>query len=262
MNTSSNDIIKFYLQNSLTDNLATDNYKIEELINNIPQEISIQEFDTYPDIQKGGISIDSFMTLLLQTGYLTYTDSSELSDTVSVRIPNFEIQSCFKKNIQSFFNKYNDVWLKYGLDLLEHLLANATNYVSEIINFLLGKFISVRDTGYEAYYHGFLLGILTMVVSFKHVRLSSELEAGDGYTDITMTQRSSNTAIILELKKCENNSKARRTAANDAANQIINKKYAQRFIGDGYTTIYGMGLGFGGKECAIKPLGNLASSTV
>ena len=137
-------------------------------------------------------------------------------------------------------------------------MANEYEQASHLINNLLERFISVHNTRSEYFYHEFILGILSMIIDEENIKLNSELENDDGYTNITLRHEYSKTAIILELKLCENNYTARVTAANNAANKIINHKYAIKFINENFMTIYGMGLGCSEKHCVIKSLGNLA----
>ncbi|MBQ7738081.1 MAG: AAA family ATPase [Desulfovibrionaceae bacterium] len=261
VNTSGNDIINLYLERTVNGNLPHDIQRMEDLLNDVPQQIIIQDFETYPDIRQKGVSFDTCMTLLLQTGYLTFTDDSPLSKNVFLKIPNREIREYFEQKLAWLYSESNPVWFKRGKKLLDHLLANETNDVCTVINQFLTHFISIRNTGHEFYYHGFLLGILTMVAPIKGVELKSEQETSDGYSDIIISNANSGTIVILELKRAENDDEKRRLAANNAAKQIINKKYVDGFDKSVYTKIYGLGVGFGGKACTIKPLDNLLEMT-
>ena len=199
------------------------------------------------------------MTLLLQTGYLTFTDDSPLENDVRLRIPNLEIHKCFEMKIKDLYSNSNSIWIGKSKSLLKHLLLNEYDDACTLINNLLGTFISLRDTGNEFFYHGFLQGVLALIVGSQGVILESEVDTGDGYSDLILEQRSTSTAVILELKKCENTDNARIKAANLAAKQIINVKYVQKFIAKRYRKIFALGIGFGGKSCEIKSLGNLAA---
>ena len=68
---------------------------MEELLNNVPQEIRLQEFETYSDIREICVGFDTCMTLFLQTGYLTFTEDSPLNENVFLKIPNKEVLKCF-----------------------------------------------------------------------------------------------------------------------------------------------------------------------
>ena len=96
-----------------------------------------------------------------------------------------------------------------------------------------------------------------MVASEKSVEIKADQETGDGYADIILSNQESGTVVIIEFKKAMNNDEKRLSAAENAAKQIIQKKYVDRFNKSEYAKIYGIGLGFGGKSCAVKSLGNL-----
>ena len=258
INTSGNDVIELYLKRSMNNNFSEDINKIELLLNNIPQKIILKEFTTYPDIRNKGVTFDIFMTLLLQTGYLTFTDDSPFIGQISVRIPNFEIYTCFEEKIKGLYDTSDDTWLEKARKLIKYLMINNTKEIKLIIDDFLGKFISFRNTGYESFYHGFIHGLLCIVASEKSIRANHDKESGDGFADITLDNPRSNTAVIIEFKKTENDNSKRTAGAHVAAKQIIDRKYANEFIQMQYTNIYGLGIGVGGKHCAIEPLGNLA----
>ena len=258
INTSGNDIIKIYLERSINDNMNTEIDKLGKLLNGVPQEIKLKEFDIYPHIIDKGVNFDTFMTLLLQTGYLTFTDDSKLQNVVSLKIPNCEIKECFNSKMEELCDTSNPIWITTAKELISNLMENDITNANLIIDNLLSEFISLRDTGKEFLYHGFMIGILSLVAHSENIKLRSEHESGDGYSDIVLFKSDTKTAVILELKKCKNNEQARITASENAANQIIERNYAEIFIKGNYTKIYGLGIGFGGKSCKITSLGNLA----
>ena len=260
INSSGNDIIKLYLEYAVDDDLSDEIELIQKLLQGEFLEISLREFNTYPDLTKRGIDFDIFMTLFLQTGYLTFTDDSPLQEKVRLRIPNLEIQKCFKTKIDEFYTRTNPIWVKKAKELLKNLLTNQYDDARIIIDNLLGTFISIRDTGNEFFYHGFIQGVLSLVVRSEGVILESEVDTGNGYSDIILDKSRSKTAVILELKKGGNSDGERINAANAAVQQIININYAQKFISRGYKKIFALGIGFGGKTCEVKSLGNLAKS--
>ena len=259
VNTSGNDAIELYLKRTINSNLRGEIKCMEELLKGVDQEISLQEFDTYPDIMDKGASFESLMTLFLKTGYLTFTDDTGFQNPTHLKIPNSEVRKCFEIKLKKLYSKSNPVWLEYGKKLLSHLMVNEYEEASSILKKLLDRFISVRETGYEFFYHGFVHGILTMAIDEEDIDVESDTETGDGFADIILSNSTLKVAVILEFKKCENNYEARVSAANSATKQIIERRYAQKLINENYKTIYGLGLGCGGKSCVIKSLGNLAT---
>ena len=54
---------------------------------------------------------------------------------------------------------------------------------------------------------------------------------------------------MLEFKKGKKDLSALTESADYAIDQIIKKKYAEPYIKEGYRNVYGIGIGFGGKDC-------------
>lgn len=259
-NAIGHDVIKLYLQRAIRDDLSDDIRILEKLLNNEPQEITLQEFDTYPDINQE-LDIETFLTLLLQTGYLTFTDSSLLHDKVCLKISNFEVQRCLERIIEQLYTRSNPVWMQKARQLLLHLLANESDEVGYSINALLGDFIYLRNTGHEFSYHEFLYKILSLVASVEKVSLTLESEDNDAYSNITIYQPSSKIGVILEVRTANNTDEARITASLIATNHILNPKNLEKFRYKTYLKIYGFGLGCGGKACKITSLGNVMSQS-
>ena len=99
INTSGNDIITLFMANSMEAGDAGNISKLHQLVNRESLNISLMEFTTYPDI-RSCMSFDILMTLMLHTGYVTYTDEISQDDETSVRIPNKEVLSAFHKKFQ------------------------------------------------------------------------------------------------------------------------------------------------------------------
>ncbi len=179
-----------------------DDLKLTNLVNGGTEEIDLQEFTTYPDI-RNGIGFDTFATLMLHTGYLTYdrnTSPSQEGKTV-VRIPNEEVRQCFTQKVDKLFSKENPVWVSRAVELSSALLAGDASKSREIINDMLLRFISFRDiTSNESYYHGFLTGVLGLTTS-RDISLQSNPESGNGFSVIILKNGHDGTAAILEFKK-------------------------------------------------------------
>ena len=259
-NTSGDDILQLYLEQAVKNNYSEDLGHLQELLNGIPQEITLHEFNTYPDVAKDCANFDTFMNLLLHTGYVTIADNSPLRGTVMVRIPNLEVREAFVERLQFLYSDENSAWVKKTRTLIQLLLAGDAEAARDLIEELLGEFISLRDTGQEYFYHGFMQGVLAPVAKFEGVVLTSEAEGGDGSADLALYQGRTKTAVILMCKKCKNEYDERVKAACEAARQITTKEYVKHFAPEDCLTLYGMGIGFGGKSCEICNLGNLAAT--
>ena len=197
------------------------------------------------------------MTLMLHTGYVTYSEDSGLKDQIKIRIPNREVYEYFKVKQKLLFGRKNPQWLNQALSLVDLLMENNVEEASSLMNDMLVQFLSVRNYGSELYYHGFMLGVIGLAASTRNLTVHEELESGEGFTDLVLEKFKTKTCCILELKKAESLGKCL-NAAQKATAQIITKNYAEEFIGDRYKRVYGIGIGFAKKSCKIISLGNLA----
>ena len=259
INTSGNDLITMFTKNSMEAHVADNVSKLQQLMDDNLIEISLEEFSTYPDIQHN-LDFDTFMTMMLHTGYVTYAQEQTSLDKVKIRIPNKEVLSCFIKKIGSLYKKTNPYWYNQALKLVDLLMDNQAEEAQMLIGTMLKEFLSIRNSGSELYYHGFLTGVLGMACASRGIDFQEETEKGDGYPDVVLTKLSAYTVVILEFKKGDKELKKLKESADTAIEQIITKNYASSYIDEGYTHVYGIGIGFGGKDCVVKSLGNLAKN--
>ena len=138
-------------------------------------------------------------------------------------------------------------------------MVNNTDEAQMLINTMLKEFLSIRNTGNELYYHGFMTGILGLAAATKSFKYHEEIESGTGFSDIIIDNFDSEIACILELKRTEKLEDCY-DAADDATKQIIQKDYAAKFISLRYKKVYGIGIGFAQKSCKIVSLGNLVET--
>ena len=244
----------------LTDN---DNQKMQNLVDGNSISFVLNESMNYDCLSEH--DPNDFWSLLLHTGYLTLdwekTDEDELvkdnssNKEVYVRIPNLEIQKCFKEDIQKRF----DSFLKK--DNLADKIANAlftgdTEFVQTNLRIYLKKFVSIRDTATKApqenFYHGFLNGVFTNCSNDFLTEYHSNYESGDGYADITFKSEYSDNAVIIEIKSAPVGTDLNPISTNAIA-QIEDKHYADPFLQNSMTqSIYAYGIAFAGKNCCIS----------
>ena len=116
---------------------------------------------------------------------------------------------------------------------------------------MLTNYVSVRDAGSEAFYHGFVLGALSAVVNGRDI--SSNTESGQGYPDITIKNDKTRKAVVLELKRAD----VKDTPADvddlvtAALAQIEEKNYAYSLKRNGYKEVFCYALVFKSKSCAV-----------
>ncbi len=257
VNTSGNDLITLYTKDSITANNYANIENLQKLMNGEDVEIELDEFTTYPNI-KNHLSFDAFMTMMLHTGYVTLSDDSPCGRKVKIRIPNLEIFECFKEKFEAIYSADNHEWFNKALKLLDLLMTNRTDEAQQLINNLLLQFISIRNSSSELYYHGFLLGLLGMAATSRNIECKEETESGSGYPDLVLKSIRDKTAVIIELKKGANTFSGCHDAALAAVRQIQDKHYSRALINEKCPTIYGIGIGFSGKNCEIISLGDLS----
>ncbi len=255
VNTSGNDLITMFTDNSMEAHNAENIDKLQKLLCGESIEISLKEFTTYPDL-RNRVSFDVFMTMMLHTGYVTFAEGSEFIGKVTVRIPNQEVLACFNEKREYLYGEDNPYWYNQALKLVDLLMVNNTDDAQMLISTMLKEFLSIRNTGDELYYHGFMTGILGLAAATKSFKYHEEIESGTGFSDIIIDNFDSEIACILELKKTEKLEDCY-DAADDATKQIIQKDYASKFISRRYKIVFGIGIGFAQKSCKIVSLGNL-----
>ena len=241
----------------------SDNQKMQDLVDGNSISFVLNESMNYDCLSEH--DPNDFWSLLLHTGYLTLdwekTDEDELvkdnssNKEVYVRIPNLEIQKCFKEDIQKRF----DSFLKK--DNLADKIANAlfigdTEFVQTNLRIYLKKFVSIRDTAtkapHENYYHDFLNGVFTNCSNDFLTEYHSNYESGDGYADITFKSEYSDNAVIIEIKSAPVGTDLNPISTNAIA-QIEDKHYADPFLQNSMTqSIYAYGIAFAGKNCCIS----------
>ncbi|MCM1063738.1 MAG: ATP-binding protein [Eubacterium sp.] len=246
VNTSSNEIIRKFLGRAKS---STRN-EIEQLIDGESVQKKIRQELTYRDLDS---DLEHLWSMLFTTGYLTRCEREDGDDngTIGLMIPNREIRWVFVEQIRRWFQEET---AKDGEKIKDFCKAFQENDVPAIeagFNAYLKKTISVRDTSVrsgmkENFYHGILLGLFSHMDGWN---ITSNAEAGDGYSDITAEVEEDGIGIVIELKYAEN---ARfDEACHKALNQIQEKKYEEMLINDGMKTIYRYGIACHKKSCRV-----------
>ena len=248
-NTSGNDIVEMCMKRPD----AADSQRLQNLMDGNTEEIELKEFETYPDIRREG-NFNTFATLLMHTGYFTYVGDavSPITGKTTIRIPNEEVRLCFENRAKHLFSDDNSEWKDKVLSLRDALFdANAAG-VQHIINDMLTNFISVRDTSYESFYHGFMTGALSIATS-NELQMTSNQESGDGFYDLILQRKKNRTAVIIEFKKTDSDSLAAQlNLCDQAIEQISRNRYDFKLKQDCYERILKYGIAFCGKSCTVK----------
>ena len=259
INTSGNDLITMFTKNSMEAKDAVNISKLQQLLDGDLVPITLKEFTTYPDI-RSRVSFDVFMTLMLHTGYVTYADDSDFLNNVKIRIPNQEVLSCFREKQEDLYGENNPYWFNQAMTLVDMLMENRADEAQSLISTMLKEFLSIRNSGSELYYHGFMTGVLGLACAVKGIDFHEEIESGSGYPDVVLKSNSKDTVVVLEFKQGKKERRDLIASAKYATAQITDEQYADPYIKEQYSKVYGIGIGFGGKDCVVRSLGNMSKN--
>ena len=242
-NSSGNSIVRRLIEYSGN---ASVQDEIERLINGETIEKTIRQDLTYPEMYD---SIDNIWSVLYTTGYLTQ-EGRRRGNRLRLVIPNMEVRTIFADQILGMFDE-NVRSDRESMRLLwEAMEQGDVPGIEESLNDYLARTISIRDTAVrnilkENFYHGLLVGILSMKDDW---RVNSNSESGDGYSDILVRDRNRRFAMVIEVKYAEDGDVE--SAALAALRQIEEKRYAEVLQREKFTDIRKYGIAFHLKECA------------
>ena len=249
INTSGNAVIEEYMGYIAPEHID----QMQTLVDGGSIATVIREALCYGDLKNH--NIDDFWTLLLYTGYLTINPKyiSTKKNEYELRIPNLEVQECFKEKIQDFFTK-NPLMQNYTTDLVKGLFNGDEQSVEKNINNLLKKYVSLNDLSTrspkENFYQGLMIGALANA-SVEIDEMQSNMESGDGYADLKLSARDG-TMVVIELKQNSDKKASRTISAEKAIKQIIDKRYvASEIENPDIKKIYAFGICFYRKECSV-----------
>ena len=131
------------------------------------------------------------------------------------------------------------------------LLAGDAESVEQIFMEYMAKTVSVRDTFVrkptkENFYHGLLLGILGYKEGWF---VTSNREAGNGFSDIMIQIDDEDTGIIIEVKYAENGHEEQE--CQNALRQIAEQEYMVAFEQNGIHKILAYGIACNRKKCRV-----------
>ncbi len=223
-------------------------------------------------------SIEHLWVLLLSTGYLNIVANERTADDqlkCKLAIPNREVRVIYTQVFRDWAKKKG---ISSDSPLIKYLLeGNAEDFCKELDG-IFKKIVSVRDTiekqpgkkgskeekktkddeTFEAYYHGFMVGILALSLNanYHKVMLTSNRESGYGFYDLLLEPKSVNDqtynkAVIFEFKHCHEE-KDLEKEAKLALKQIKEKEYETNLKERGVKTIVLIGVAFHKKKLKYK----------
>ena len=246
VNTSSNDLIKMTIKNSVTVK-----EKIERLLKDEEIEVPINLETVIDGIEENE---DNIWGLMLGTGYLKVVEVVDLAEGIyKVKLPNYEIKLLFQDIVRNWFKDKvtgNDLRsiLKDLVELnLEEFEMKFTVLVREMFSYM-----DVGENTAENFYHAFVLGMLVGLKDSYYV--NSNRESGFGRYDIMLEPHDkSKNSFIMEFKAVNGlRENTIEEAIENAKKQIEEKGYESNLKERGYTNITKMVFAFKGKECKME----------
>ena len=243
INSSGNDIIREFIK------MATPGTKrdLEALISGETVTHRIRQELTYRELYD---SIDNLWSVLFTTGYLTQRGAED-ADVYRLAIPNREIRQIFEEQIQEWFQAE----VRKDTPRLDAFCTafprGDAEAVEKEFNAYLRRTISIRDTAVqdgkkENFYHGILLGLLSHREDWL---VLSNVESGDGYSDILVELEDECIGIIIEVKYAKNGNFEK--SCQDALEQIEKTGYVDTLLEDGMERILKYGIACYKKKCRV-----------
>ena len=246
VNTSSNDLIKRTLKNSVTVK-----GKMERLLKGEAIEVPINLETIIVDIENNE---DNVWGLMLGTGYLKVVEQIDRKK-YKVKLPNYEIKTLFEDIIDDWFK---DKVISNDLEsILQDLVNLNLKDFENKFRVLVEEMFSYMDVGKntaENFYHAFVLGMLVGLKDSYYV--NSNRESGFGRYDIMLEpQDKSQNSFIIEFKVAdEMDEPSLEQAVENGKKQIEEKDYENSLKERGFSNITKMVFAFKGKEFKIAVL--------
>ena len=244
INTSGNYIIRQFLR------MATPRTKreIERLLAGESVKKKVNQELTYRELYQ---SIDNLWSVLFTTGYLTCKEAGE-DDVFSLVIPNLEIRKIFEEQVMEWFQEEARKDAPMLDEFCRAFARGDGETVERLFTAYLKKTISIRDTSVrkgkkENFYHGILLGLLSHRGDWD---VDSNIESGDGYSDIQVEIEEESIGLVIEVKYADNGDLE--AGCKEAFKQIGETGYEERLKEDGMTYIIKYGIACWKKSCMVR----------
>ncbi|ASS39384.1 AAA family ATPase [Fusobacterium sp. oral taxon 203] len=237
VNTSDNALIYDSLKNSTVDVFNN----LQTLFEGKEIKKEISPFFTFEELSK----FDGIWQLMVYNGYLKISEKLS-NDEYMIKIPNYEIQTFFKKGFidkflvsGNYFNPMMDALLDGDIEEFERRLQNI---------FLVNT--SFYDLKGEKVYHSLFLGMLIWLRDKYEVK--SNGERGHGRYDAMLIPLDKVKAAYVFEFKVSKTIKGLTAKAEEALEQIKEKQYDAGLKEKGISKIYRIGIAFKGKNVKVK----------
>lgn len=194
-------------------------------------------------------------SLLLVAGYLKTTIKKLQADgsyLCEVSIPNKEIASVYKSEVLTHLMQIGAVSRTTADKIAESLFLNDYAKLEKAIAEYIDNAISFYDTASESFYHGLVLGLISIMDN--QYKIKSNRESCKGRFDICLMPRDDNhPGMIMELKWKKNlDDNELALLAAEAISQINSMEYDSEMKSEGIEKILKFGIAFSGKRVCIK----------
>lgn len=241
-NTSSNNVVRRLIE------LADDSVKseLENLIDGGTIEKPVHEDITYGEVYENMENLWNFMFF---TGYFKKVservDERTKKRYLTMEIPNEEVKYIFREKIMAWFERKMK---ERDLTRLHTAFVNKdTQTLEDELTVILYETISSFDES-ENYYHGLVAGLLS---GMKGYRTKSNRESGKGRCDLFVKPVSRRKEAFIVEFKTTRKIKELEAKAQEALQQIEDKKYVLELEDDGYERSGNYGISFCGKDCCV-----------
>lgn len=245
-NTSGNEVIQHFVD-GVNEGKKLTRIELEQLVNGGIVQKEISQEITYKELYD---SMDHIWSTLFMTGYLTQRGEPN-GNRYNLVIPNREIRNIITERIMKLFKDGVEKDGEMVNNFCNALLDGKPETVEQIFTTYMKKTISVRDTFVrrptkENFYHGILLGILSFKGGWM---VTSNKEAGDGFSDIMIRIEDSNIGIMIEVKYAEDGNLE--AECRKALEQMQKKRYEEAFIDTDIHNILKYGIACNRKKCRV-----------
>ena len=244
VNTSSNDLIKLTVKNSMTVK-----EKMERLLKDEEIEVPIKLETEIDGIENNE---DNIWGLMLGTGYLKVVEQIDRK-MYKVKLPNYEIKTLFEDMVDEWFSdKVQGNDLRSILKDLVELRLDEFQKKFRVLTKEMFSYMDVGENTAENFYHAFVLGMLVGLRDTYYV--NSNRESGFGRYDIMLEPHDRNgNSFIMEFKVADSfEDESIEEVIESAKKQIEEKGYESNLRERGFNNITKIVFAFKGKGCKME----------
>lgn len=243
VNTSDNQLIKDLLKKSALEFKA----EFEKLLKGAAVEKLIDENLVFQYLSNNPSSVWS---LLLMSGYLKLVSNRQTYQGTfcQLAIPNREVSNLYRQIVEQWLS--NGHGIEWYNQFIDTLLTGKIEAFKKHLSSVITQITSYHDFAEEpeAFYQGLMLGFTASLHRAGTYEIKSNRESGLGRFDIMLIPKDlKKLGIIIELKAATKEDNLLKLAEN-AIEQIHEKKYAQELKQRGVEKMIKIGIAFQGKN--------------